>query len=103
MTQPYDARTELRALLYSKISAGTRTDESVDAVMRLFYEVREEWDSIDISTMAEGAGTSLLDQRWIVVRIPRESVRRFRRPQRSVANGDQTIRIPRAETGPDAH
>lgn len=55
-----------------------------DAVVALFHEVADEWESIDVSTMADGPGGKLLDQRWLVARIPREARHRDMTADRTV-------------------
>jgi hypothetical protein len=65
-------QAEFRALIRSKILAGMTADEAADAVATLAYRIEDEWQEIDVSTYADGPKRQLLDQRWLVVRIPRE-------------------------------
>lgn len=79
---PGNARAELSLLFASVV----RDRETVNDLMRLMgNDIRDEWDQIDISTMVDGPRTHFIDQRYIVVRIPREGRRRA--PDRSQGLG----------------
>ncbi|MGW9196068.1 hypothetical protein [Micromonospora chersina] len=86
------AKQELRDLIEAKMRARLNEmsieffgeDDLADSVMELFYEVADDWDSIDVSTMADGPGGKLLDQRWLVARVPREARHRDMVPDRTV-------------------
>jgi hypothetical protein len=77
-------REELRQLIRSKLTAGMTPDQATEAIVKLFYTVADDWDSVDISTVADGPGRRQLDQRWLVGRIPRNSVERVRVADRNV-------------------
>ena len=81
MTTPAE---ELRDLIRSKLTDDMTADQAADTIAALFYRVEDDWESIDISTVADGPGGALLDQRWLVVRIPREARHRDRKADRAV-------------------
>lgn len=79
--QPINAREELRALIAAK--ANLFVDARVaaliaDEVLKLTYEVSDEWRDIDITAYADLARgeRAYLANRFIVVTIPREGVHR---------------------------
>ncbi len=82
------ARDELRALVKSRLRPGMTPDEAAEAVARMFYSVEDDRDRFDVSVMQHGPDTELLDQRWLVCRLPRESNRVNRIPNRRVADAE---------------
>lgn len=78
MSDATDPRGELAALIRSKLGDGMTADQATDAVMRLFWQVDDDWRANDITTYADlGRGVrSYLDNRFIVCTVPREGVRR---------------------------
>ena len=87
MTRPTSPRDELRALVLSKIVQGLASCSSparwADTVMELFAQVGDEWDRIDVSTVSQGRGTSAIEQRWLVARVPAQMVRNERPTERT--------------------
>ncbi|HEY9413319.1 MAG TPA: hypothetical protein VIQ30_01045 [Pseudonocardia sp.] len=88
MTTP--ARQELHNLIKDRIVRAQQRDNDPErlaaAVMALVHEVTDDWEHIDISTLGEEPGSHFLDQRWLMVRVPRESQhRRLPTPDRTVA------------------
>lgn len=84
MTKP--AKQELRDLIRAKLTDHMMTlEQATDAVMTLFYDAADEWESIEVTTMGELPARRYLDQRWLVARVPRESVDRVQQaPNREV-------------------
>lgn len=85
---PFAVRNELRARVLAKLSRVLTDDAAAlcaDALMELFYEIDEEWQRIEVTTVGE-SGESFLDQRWITTRIPvGDAVPYTRTPNRSVS------------------
>lgn len=84
-----DVREELRALFTRTVAGrlgdtGPTTVEIVDDLMRLCWEVGDDWDKVYITEMRD-AGDRWLDQRYIRVRIPREAKQGDHIPDRTVA------------------
>jgi hypothetical protein len=80
VTEP---KRELRERILAKLIPVLRqgpamADAYADAVMSLFYEVADDWDRIDITTLGE-SGRTFLDQRWLACRVPVQTVE-YRRP-----------------------
>ena len=87
------ARKELRDLIAAKIDEKMRSErlddnfdgqDYAEAVLALFHDVADDWDSIDVSTLGDVPGSQTLEQRWLVARIPRESRERNLTPDRNV-------------------
>jgi hypothetical protein len=79
-----EPKRELLNLIRSKLSDGMTPYEVVDAIARIFYEVGDDWEEIEVTTLGS-PDRELLDQRWLIARIPREAVQRtVRRPDRTV-------------------
>jgi hypothetical protein len=82
---PSSPRQELRAHIEAKL-AGDSPVPVIDRIMEMFYTVEDDWDRIDTSTFAGGGpGTRWLDQRFLVARVPVQSVRGERLTDRSVS------------------
>lgn len=83
MTTP--AKQELRDLIRSKLTDHMMTiEQATDAVMSLFWDAADDWQNIDITRFGD-QGTRVMEQRWPVARIPRESKQRLTVPERSAS------------------
>lgn len=80
MDKAIGPRAELRYLIGSKIAAGMTPAQVVDAIMALFHSVDDEWQELDVSSVADPG--AFLDQRWLVCRIPRQADLKRRVPDR---------------------
>jgi hypothetical protein len=90
---PLGAREELRQRIAAAIPqelittphlAGDLTRlEIADAVMKLIYQVDDDWDRIDTTTLGQ-TGESFIDQRWLVARVPVQAVHWTRPVDRTV-------------------
>ncbi len=78
-------RDELRELVRSKIRDDMTPDEAADAATSIFYGIDDEWERLDVSVLRHGPDTEFLDQRWLVCRVPRESRRVDRIPDRRIS------------------
>lgn len=79
-----DVRQELAALIASKIRPGMSPQEAAEAVIALTFGIEETWEAMDVTTLADLPDRAYIDERWIIVRIPREGVRRERKADRRV-------------------
>ena len=81
-----EPKRELLKLIRSKLTDGMTADDVIQALRPMLFEVSDDWDEIDVTTLDQ-AVSEVLDQRWLVVRIPREAVRRSGRPMPNRAAG----------------
>jgi hypothetical protein len=82
---PTSARDELRRLVMAKLLevTGVEIDGiAADGIMRLFFAVEDEWDRTYITTWGDGGNEKWLDQRYLVARVPVQTVAGERRVER---------------------
>ena len=79
MTTPASPRAELIELVNQALQA----DSPAEAIVALFWDVRDEWEEIDITTLGQYPGSDIMWNRYLVARIPRQGV--HRRPDRTVS------------------
>jgi hypothetical protein len=79
MSDPRDAAEELRAVIASKLLPGQTVEQATEALMKLFADVEDGWETVDIATWSEPE--AIIQQRLLVCRVFREGHRTVRRPQ----------------------
>ena len=82
---PFGARNELRERIRVKL-VNAEPGNLVEAIMSLFYEVYDDWDHIEVTTLGE-SGESFIENRFLVARVPVQGVAWSRPVDRTVGEG----------------
>jgi hypothetical protein len=84
---PYGARDELKRRIVARLApildSPMVADDCAAAVMELFYDVRDDWDRIDVTTLGQ-SGESFIENRFLVARVPVQGVAWSRPVDRTV-------------------
>lgn len=70
MSTPTTPRDEFQALIAQALKSG----DPPAAIAKLAYDVRDEWQEVDVSTFGQGPRSEFVINRWLVVRIPRQGI-----------------------------